>query len=337
MTVDDYNVNQSRVEGWQHITTTGGHVQVTETFINDIAGILEKLTSTGNVGRFFAMRDMLMDHISDKEHAPHGFNISYFKDELIRELYKAYKLNGGSGDIYEMYQAIFQHIPIVTHAEAVKGENDTKAVSAPKFKLQFDKHSRDLDSHYGTLKSFMSDAAFNYTPTISLLSRYIDKSFYQEYFQPDGTFIYMVKPQEWNPFAGTIVLAFSHIEVATKQILFDIRGGTKRYRAFIEPDNHLRISRVGFGETLETTVFDFTLELPTGGNKKLVFSYDRNKIMARYSIGTTLSIDTKSDINATIVNIPAPFHVTEGKCRVREFIYYPICTQNEDEMIFLLN
>lgn len=337
MPIDDYNVNQSKVEGWQHITTTGGHAQITETFINDVAGILENLTTTGNIGRFFAIQEMLMDHISDKEHAPHGFNISYFKDELIRELYKAYKLNGGAGDIVDMYKAIFQAIPIVTHAEAVKGEEDTKAVNAPKFQLLFRKHSKDFESHYGALKSFMSDAAFNHTPTIALLSRYIDKQYYQEYFQPDGTFIYMVKEQEWNPFAGTIVVAFTHVEVTTKQILIDMRGGTKRYRVYIDTDNHLYVSRVGFGEALETVIFDFPLELPTGGNKKLVIAYNRNKIMARYSIGDMLSMDTKADINATIVNIPAPFHATEGKCRIREFIYYPICAESEDEMIFLLN
>lgn len=276
MGVDDYLLNKSSADNWQHMTPLGGHVQLTPTFINDAAAIIEKLTTSGRVGKFFQLSDVLNKHITNEEVNPHGFSIENFREELIAALYEAYRIHGYSGTVEDMFSAIFQYIKVVTYAEATKGVEDTKAVNASMFSVLFKKHSNNINSHLGMLTSFLPEKAFNNTPSFAFKSRYIAKDYFAEYFN-SGTFQYLINDQEWNPYAGTIVLEFTHTNILESQELISLSGNGKSISVSITEDEYLRIDRTGY--LTYPRVFDRKLSLDTGGNKKLVLSILKSYIL----------------------------------------------------------
>lgn len=331
-------LNNSQMTDWQYITTVGGHVQMTPTFIRDVGSIIDTLITTGRVKQLKDLIDLLFMHVENREELPHGFGVEYFKNELIAQLFKGYRLLGYTGDLTDMWMRLFTHIETATLVDAVHNHEDTKAVSAPKFKVMFDAHERSLNSHFGALAEFMPKGIYAEPPTISLRDDHMEDPYYDNIRQEDGSYLYQVQSNETSASLGTVVLEFTYTEISDVTPLMTFNLSDSRSIA-IEITTDTLIGKVITTGGVEDIIFTYPLSLTELGSRKFLFGYNSTEIVIRGSDQAKVylpSFLTTDNVTINSIHIHN-FTRYSSPAWTRGLTYYPAFIDADDALVFLVN
>ena len=341
-TFTEAQMRSSLMKHWQYITTVGGHAQMTPMFIRDIGAIINTLVTTGRVSQLKTLIDMLYSHVENREEAPHGFGIDYFKNELIAQLFKGYRLLGYTGDLTDMWTRLFTTIEVATLADAVHKHEDTKAVTAPKFKVMFDMHERSLNSHLGTLAEFMPKGVYNKPPSISLRDDYMSDPYYDDIKQADGSYLYVLEDGQSADSLGTLVLEFTYTSVDTAAELIALTtvhlSPIKELVLGIEAGSLVGYVNLDGIESAEP-IFTYPLEVTDAGSRKFLISYNPGDAVLR---GSNLPIAYIPSFTADAGDVISSIHIhrftkDDPIAWVRGLSYYPDFIEAEDALVFLVD
>lgn len=331
----DPKLTHASMKDWQNLATRGGQ-RLPASFIKDAHAIIFNMLTKGTASKLLAIADMLRQH-TEVDVDPHQFDIYVLKDPIIEELFKVYRNQCLPGDRKEMLTRLFQIIPITDYSEAYRGEEDTKAVNTVKAQLQIQPHEQDLHCHYGMLTQFMPKTIMRTMPTVTLHDQFITAEYYKEFFIPTG-FQYPISTNNWNENSGTLVLAFEYMQYDWMQRFLECydKNGDLKVSMRLDKDDTFRVYRHGYEKPNEL-LFEQKVDPVEHGHRKIVLSYNLDKIIIRATIGPMKVHTFGMQLNVTSVLFRQPFIATKNKSRVESFVYYPSFTDEETTLVSLID
>lgn len=320
---------------WESYSTYGGP-PLPRHFVRDAAAILENITKTGNTGKLSYIIDTFNEHVNNKDINPHGLDINQFKTAIVQELFLAYRRAGNVGTEDDMLKAIFSFVEVIDAADLALGD-DTKAVNATRFKMDFDRHDASEKSHFGLFSRFMYKKVFPHDPVFSVNKFYLTTKYYEEHYL-DGTktlFNRALLQNELVQTKGTIVLDYNFYPVASSTTLVELSGDRGKTKIMLYPNGTLAIRQSGYAIDKEIVSF----KLPDSEARlKVVLAFNYGELLGRGSLSElkTGIYDTEIFDYRTL-SLPLFSKVGKGIPKVNSITYFNQVATTEEEMVFLLD
>jgi hypothetical protein len=301
--------DNSKVTGFNTLSTLRFE-NFTERNLSEIERILLSLRESDDFQTIKNFYINLKTHLNDT--APHPFDITPYKGNIINQLYEIYRRYGGTATKEEMLLQIEKEIPIASSSDIIAGINDSKAVTAKQFKPVFESHTNNLQAHERLHNALMPTTVFTGVPTLYLSTLFIPTS-----NDIDITDI-------WNTSAGTIVLRNNF---RTPGSIFKLMNN----RTTI-----LEISIDSTNIVISINQAVTTMPLAEGLVKDvIVISYSNKSIIIADCVNV-VTIPYNQLLHASSFILPNGISNDTTGNDLYELTYYPTAA-NADEIRFLLN
>lgn len=317
-------MSQTEISGQMsgfHTYTTTNESEFSDRSRRDLEEIIVKFTKLPKVQALLTFYDQVKDHLQDK--TAHDLDMTSYQSELIRQLYRAYRDAGYTGDVGAMLKSIYKDIKVGTHADVQAGWSTTKALNAVEMRYILDQHSSDSSAHPELVATFKPDAIV-YAEPIYHLSYLLNKN--DSYLLDDGLTL-----DGWNDAEGTLYFSFMYQKETTNE-LFSLVGSDVTYTftiAYTDTEATLHLTD-GTNDNLI-----LTLPYPTSGLDRIALTYDKDKLVFRDLVGSASFNRSSLVIHPVALKLLLPLSCIGSAEGIREIVYYNQAIASDDLNFFL--
>ena len=308
-----------------HTYSVSDESNFSEATRRDLERIIINFTKLPKVQALLALYDRLSDHLTDP--TAHEFDISIYQNDLVKQLYRAYRDIGYTGDVGAMLRSIIKEIQVATRQDVEEGYSTVKAIPAVEARYMMQQHAISEKAHSDLVNAFVPDAVVAFEPSIHICEMFNgeDRYLYNEGYGLD----------KWNDTEGTIYFAFANEYSTEPQDIFSFVCPYEEISVQYRYTNG--VPRLVFYN--KTTGFIrrelFSLPFAQNGLDRVVISYDRTKVVVKDLLREAKMPREVLDITPVALKLYQPLTKPGTPSGLREWIYYPQATASKNMNFFL--